>query len=879
MRNSWGFELDTSVVRLMYRDGLAWVEVAKERIEGADFEERLKAMVALVEDGAAADLLFPRSRILYADVRIDPDRATRQELERVLDGHMPHQIGELDLDWEVTVHGSVRVAAIALENLKEALDFASAHGIQVGKLTSLADPADFPRSPNFCGRGAETPLSSMIDNASTARARKIPVAGLIPVAGIGNRLLPLLDTAGHWIPQRQRTGAIFAVALAAGLGIATLLWTTLPPGLGPSEQPLEERPESELASGAPLAEPDLAAPPEGVDAAKDLLRQQPPAVHADAQQLAGPWRRGELQAPADGTGISPALLTSPLALTRPHLPTLPQAEREAPVHVDTAHGLLLQQPPVVHADAGRLSDRWRQGRHQAPSADAGAAAATLPQTLALTQPHLPRSPLAGHDAPERVDTARGLLLQQPPVVHADVQQLSDQWRRGELQAPADGTGIAAARRPTTSALARPHLPRSPQAGHDVPERVDTSHGLLLQQPPVVHADARLLSDRWRRSELQAPADDTGIAAAHRPTTLALARPHFPHAPQAGHDAPERLDTAHGLLLQKPPVVHGDSQQLSDRWLRDELQDPTDGAGFAAAPLTTALAVTRPHLAPLPQTGDAAPLVLDAQLPLDLDSLPYATADRVVPHDGQPPGAKPAIDRPAYALLETRDSPGGPVDAGPAQETSADHSPVPPELLPRMRPDGFGDYVERLKFGGRTLAELATLRALPRPASAQQLAASSAEASAATVGSGSSAPGMRPDNFDAVVAAIDAQRRLAAAAQARRAREAARNAQAALVADAEPELPDEDLTSRGTPPRSTVATRATIPNAIRLNEVNLVGVFGTTGDRRALVRLPSGRYVRVRVGDRVDGGRVARITESELFYQKGNRTVSLRVPRG
>ena len=88
-----------------------------------------------------------------------------------------------------------------------------------------------------------------------------------------------------------------------------------------------------------------------------------------------------------------------------------------------------------------------------------------------------------------------------------------------------------------------------------------------------------------------------------------------------------------------------------------------------------------------------------------------------------------------------------------------------------------------------------------------------------------------------------------------------------------------MTSRGTPSRSTVATRATIPNAIRLNEVNLVGVYGTTNDRRALVRLPSGRYVRVRVGDRVDGGRVARITESELFYQKGNRTVSLSVPRG
>ena len=864
----------------MHRDDLVWTEVAKEGFEGADFEERMKAMVALIENGAATDLLFPRSQILYADVQIDPDTATRQELERVLGEHMPHQIGKLDLDWEVTVHGAVRVAAISLKTLKEALAFASVHGIRVGKLSSLTDPADFPRSPNFCARGAEVPLSSMIDNASTSKVRNFPIAGLIPVAGMGNRLLPLSGTVGRRIPQRQRTVAIFAASLAAALGIAALLWTTLPPEFGTSEQPLEERPGSELASGAPLAEPELAAPaPESVDTANDLLRQQLPAVHADAQQLADLWRRGELQAPADGAGIAPALLTDALALTRPHVPPLPQAGHGAPERVDTANGLLLQHPPVVHADAPQLSDLRHRGKLQAPSDDNGTAAAALPTALALTQPHLPLSPQAGRDAPERVDTAHGLLLQQPPVVHADARQLSDLWRRGELQAPSDDTGITTAPLMTTLALARPQLPLSPRAGHDAPERVDTAHGLLQQQPPVVHADARRLSDLWRRGELQAPADYTGTTAASLPTTLALTRPHLPLLPQAGHDVPERVDTAHGLLLKQPPIVHADSQQLSDLWRRVELRDSADDASITAAPLTKTLALTRPHLAPLSQAGQTAALVLDTLLPPGRDSPASATEDRLMPLDGSPPGTKPAIDRPAYALRETGDFPGGPVDATPAQETSADHSPVPPELLPRMRPDGFTEYAERLKFGGRTLAELATLRALPRPASAQQLAATTAEPSAATIGSASSAPGMRPGNFDAVVAAVDAQRRVAAAARAQRALEAARAAQAALVADAEPELPQEDLTGQGTPSRSTVATRATIPNAIRLNEVNLVGVYGTTSNRRALVRLPSGRYVRVRVGDRVDGGRVARITESELFYQKGNRTVSLRVPRG
>ena len=874
MRNSWGFELDTPAVRLMYRDGHAWTEVAKERIEGVDFEERLQALVALIGNDAAADLLFPRSQILYADVRIDPDSATRQRLERLLDEHVPHRIGELDLDWEATMHGTVRVAAISLETLKEALDFASAHGIRVGKLSSLADRDDFPRSPNFCGRGAQVPLSSMIDDASAAKARSATVAGM------GSRLMPLLGTAGHWIPQRQRTGAMFAIAVAAAVGIAALLLTTLPPEVGPSEQPLEERPESELASGAPLTEPELAAPaPNNVDTANDFLRQPPPAVHTDARQLADLWRRGELQAPSDDTAIAAIPLPTPLAWTQPHVPPLTQAGHDAPARADTADGLLLQRPPVVHADARQLSGQWRRGELQAPAGDAGIALAALPTTLAMARPHVPPLPQAGHDAPTRADTADGLLLQRPPVVHAGARQLSGQWRRGELQAPAGDTGIALAALPTTLDMTRQHVPPLPQAGHDAPTRADTADGLLLQRPPVVHAGARQLSGQWRRGEPRAPAGDAGIALAALPTTLAMTRPHVPPLPQAGHDAPARADMADGLLLQQSPVVHADARQLSGQWRRGEPRAPAGDAGIALAALPTTLAMTRPHLAPSPQSGRIAALVLDTPLPANRDSLAPATADRVMPHDGPAPGTKPAIDRPAYALRESGDFPGRPVDAGSAPETSASHAPVPPDLQPRLRPDGFTEHVERLKFGGRTLAELATLRAPPRPASAQQLAFRPAEPSAATVRSGSSAPGMRPDNFEAVVAAVDAQRRRAAAAQVQRALDAARNAQAALVADAEPELRPGDVTSRGTPSRSTVAMRATIPDAIRLNEVNLVGVYGTTGDRRALVRLPSGRYVRVRVGDRVDGGRVARITESELFYQKGSRTVSLRVPRG
>ena len=67
------------------------------------------------------------------------------------------------------------------------------------------------------------------------------------------------------------------------------------------------------------------------------------------------------------------------------------------------------------------------------------------------------------------------------------------------------------------------------------------------------------------------------------------------------------------------------------------------------------------------------------------------------------------------------------------------------------------------------------------------------------------------------------------------------------------------------------------NAIRLRDVNLYRRDGTPSNRRALVRLPSGRFVRVGVGDRLDGGRVAAIGENSLQYVRNGRNITLDIP--
>ena len=82
-----------------------------------------------------------------------------------------------------------------------------------------------------------------------------------------------------------------------------------------------------------------------------------------------------------------------------------------------------------------------------------------------------------------------------------------------------------------------------------------------------------------------------------------------------------------------------------------------------------------------------------------------------------------------------------------------------------------------------------------------------------------------------------------------------------------------------PTRASVAKQATYKNSINLSKVNLIGVYGTSSNRYAMVRQANGRFVKVEVGDRVDGGRVAAISERELRYVKNGTTLTLEMPKG
>jgi len=169
-----------------------------------------------------------------------------------------------------------------------------------------------------------------------------------------------------------------------------------------------------------------------------------------------------------------------------------------------------------------------------------------------------------------------------------------------------------------------------------------------------------------------------------------------------------------------------------------------------------------------------------------------------------------------------------------------------DIRPRQRPETLIEEHERGALGGRTRTELAGLRPRGRPdviaarAEARAEAAAIAEATDEAVAE-SLKPRLRPEAI---------------------ARAAPSRTEAPVI-----------------PTTASVAQRATARNAITLRQVNLIGVYGTPSNRRALIRLANGQYRKVEVGDRLDGGRVSAIGDTELRYTKSGRSVVLRMPRG
>lgn len=332
-------------------------------------------------------------------------------------------------------------------------------------------------------------------------------------------------------------------------------------------------------------------------------------------------------------------------------------------------------------------------------------------------------------------------------------------------------------------------------------------------------------------------------------------------------AQSRYDATGIWVMSPEPPADAASERNDDIYLA--AADPAVKAEDAVALPT----LRRPDAAlkPLPNPAPAGTVYdLDANGLVKPTPQGAMNPDGIVIYQGRPPVAPRPRDGGANV----------PATAQPA----AAPAPALPKLHPKARPADLAQTVEKAQLGGRTRETLAGLRPLARPASVVAAAeaaqpAVTAPASEHAVAS-SPLPRIRPAE---IVALASVQRNLrpppapapAAAAPAPEPAPPADSHDA--EADGEPEVASVRLAPT-LPSKASVTKNATEKNVLNLSKVNLIGVFGGPSDRRALVRLGSGKYVKVKVGDRLEGGKVAAISESTLVYVKGGRENQLALPK-
>ncbi|MGH1464173.1 MAG: hypothetical protein ACRBBQ_02330 [Cognatishimia sp.] len=342
---------------------------------------------------------------------------------------------------------------------------------------------------------------------------------------------------------------------------------------------------------------------------------------------------------------------------------------------------------------------------------------------------------------------------------------------------------------------------------------------------------------------------------------------------------EAMDDQEGVVLDPvlaaaEPVFGGDTfYAATGIWDRSPMQPATPRAGSAESIYlgsfetqqqthdAIALPLQTSYTFDLPIKKQNNPVAAGVTFDLDDRGLVVATAEGALSPEGiMVYLGKPAVVPAAFPVRTVL-------------ETSADIPTIDPEIQklasirPRLRPSDLIEQNQRANLGGSTLEELAKYRPKLRPARLEKIVSvdpnaidlAVSEAVAEEVGTdqavvASLRPRLRPKNLPAAVSQPKND--------------------APVVA-----VPRSERATPTIPTTASVARNATQKNVINLRKINLIGVYGATNDRRALVRLASGRYKKVKVGDRIDGGKVAAISNNELRYVKGNKSLVLKMPKG
>ncbi|MBV2360457.1 hypothetical protein KUH32_11785 [Thalassococcus sp. CAU 1522] len=898
---NFALSLSSEGITLLRRAGDVWLRGETVALDTDDLDTALGDLRdrALTQDDTAREvlLLLPNEQIRYLDFA-DPggDRASRDAaLRRELDGATPYPIDALRYDWSLA-GDRIRAAAVALETLDEAEGFARAHGFVPVGFSTLAPRDAFVGAVDFGkAKSWDGPAPERMDEFVVQDATEIAVSAFLDAGQ---------DDASEADADRPEP---IGTPEDAVLARAPLDKPVTRPDPTPDPAPVPETSHATVS-------------PDPADAAEQPAAGNPTVPVSSLATVAGrvssnAVKNAAQDGPADDPDAEPtaaapkepgpsfssirAVRTAEPSAKAPRLsvtaePPLPSRSRITPVASPdqalreagiSAPGLATDPDTAPDAQASRNGFFSRRPKPPArteppktpPPAPKPAARPAAPVPAATTAPANPPKPprslasLGKSTAPAASDEAaptgaRSLAAlrksaRAPEGSSAAAAALADERRRmtifGAREEPKIGGKPRFLGLMLTTALLLFLLGVAAWAAVFVDEGLARFFGsgqdrAIVQAPVSETAPAMaepaepVTNDEGQDVQIAALQDaDTSDTA---PAALSPVRQPYAMTPEQA----EATYAATGIW-PRAPTAPLDLQQ-------DQVEDIYIASIDPAVGQFDAVALPDPRLlAQIPAPADPG-LPPAAGLRFDFDDrgLVRATATGAMTPDGvRVFTGRPPVIPPLRTASASAQAPLALPDA-PAQASAALAA-----FRPRLRPDTVVEDRERALLGGVSRAELARMRPVMRPRTAQEdaTAAEPDEPATALAVRASLNPLKRPNNMAAIVQRAE---RVTPQAEAEPVRTAAAVAPRTVTPTA--------------PSPSSVAQQATMRNAINLNRVNLIGVFGKPSSRRALVRLPSGRYQKVKVGDAIDGGRVATIDDDELRYTKGGRTIVLKMPR-
>lgn len=879
MKPAFALSLSFDGIALLHRAAGGWRFVGEVSLESDDLARDLAKLrekaLRLVPEEMRCKVIIPNDQVRYLSVATGSftGEARDRIVATTLDGATPYALA--DLAFDTSPDGEMtHIAAVARETLNEAEAFAEEHGFGPVSFVAIPGENDFLGEP-FFGRAS-----------GLSRKERVEPDG-VAVVVIGPALVP---------PE-----------------------TAAPAGEAPSFSSRRARhpapsydidPDAE----APMPRINFSAPSEDApvhdsqgETISDPAEDEPEAVEEAAPVESAPPRPAQ----TDGSVAS----DSPPLTTFVDLPGGGATDVTAPVLA------VPDEPEEMPAEgfAAFLSRRSRPARSEAPKPNrpaepAPALAAPRKLEIPLPQRQVPKDeagrmtvfgarnndPISGQGRRLGLILTGGLLVVLM-VVALWASLFLDDGLAGLFRSGETRTEIAVRPAAVPAPSVQTEDPVMAAAPAETARMTASEPAPAEQEPqgPALSATDAAVLDALR---------DSSQPESSQPEAAEV--PDQPPDPEMVPATEEAADVETAMLSE--PVPPADEEALADGQPVEETDPsaaPEEEAAEAppATPMTDAARYAATGIWPV------APNVPETPSIIGIDDLYIASIDRTdlsqdaialmpldtldtdrVPGGQQSPAAagteftlnsaglvEPSRDgalNPDGVLIiqgpPPRRPPNPPVRAELApQEQKAEQSRLA-SVRPRLRPADLPERVERSSLGGLTRAELATVRPKLRPASlvvpeSAPAAVETPEESAVPASASASALAVstspRPDARPAGFASLVARAKPAPSVQD-------------PGDDGEPETVAATVAPR-IPTSASVARQATLKNAINLRQLNLIGVYGTPSNRRALIRLPSGRYKKVQVGDTVDGGRVVAIGDGELRYQKGGRNMTLKVPSG